>query len=343
MMAMPRGLLIVRALVVITLISVPAGVAAAAGKAPSKKTPVAVEPPMRVYIVRSAQDGCEPNCPEWVAAQGRIEPGSLGRFKKVLSETGKRNLPVLIHSGGGLADEALAIGRLLRSKGIDVGVAKTTFTPCAPEAAACRKKEAKKPLRGVPDAGFSVCASSCAFILAGGARRFVGAPAFVGVHRGAMIQKKVLQTFKMTPYRARDGSIKYKRKLIKEKVISQRQTRAPDKTYDKYEKYFVEMGIGKDIMPLLLATPNASIHWLTQEELRSTRIATHRVDAEQLVLGATAAEDGWADPAVTGAVVETPPPATDCTQFGGSPLGCSWQFTPGASFDGSGAVSDPPQ
>ncbi len=268
-MTTPRGLLIAKAFAVIASVLVLAGASAAAGKAPAKKAAVPVEPSMRVYVVRSAQDGCEPNCAEWIAAQGRIDAGSLGRFKKVLGELGKRNLPVLIHSGGGHADAALAIGRLLRGKGFDVGVAKTVFTPCAPEAAACRKKEGKEPLRGLPDTGFSVCASSCAFILAAGTRRFVGAPAFVGVHRGALIQTKVLQTYRMTPYRTSDGSVKYKRKLISEKVISQHQTTAPNKAYASYEKYFVEMGIRKEIMPLMLATPNTSIHWLTREELQS--------------------------------------------------------------------------
>ena len=340
-MVTPRRLLSVKAFAVIASVFIVAGASAAASKAPVKKAAVPVEPPMRVYVVRSAQEGCEPNCPEWIAAQGRIDAGSLGRFKKVLGELGKRDLPVLIHSGGGHADAALAIGRLLRGKGLDVGVGQTAFTPCAPEAAACRKKMGKKPLRGLPDAGLSMCASSCAFILAAGTRRFVGAPAFVGVHRGAMIQTKVLQTYKMTPYYARDGSVKYKRKLISEKVISQRQTTAPNKTYARYEKYFVEMGIRKEIMPLMLATPNSSIHWLTREELRSTGIATHRMDGEQLVLGVTAAEDGWADPAATGTVLEAPPAMPDCTQFGGSPLGCSSQLAPGASFDGSGAFPAP--
>ncbi len=83
---------------------------------------------MRVYLVRSAQNGCEPNCPEWIAAQGHIVAGTLTRFKKVFREAGKRHLPVLIHSGGGLADEALAIAHLLRAKGLDVAVARTVFT-----------------------------------------------------------------------------------------------------------------------------------------------------------------------------------------------------------------------
>ena len=50
----------------------------------------------------------------------------------------------------------------------------------------------------------------------------------------------------MTPYRASDGSVKYKRRLISEKVVGAAAGLAPQKIYDRYEKYFAEMGIGKE-------------------------------------------------------------------------------------------------
>jgi hypothetical protein len=334
-----RGSLIVRVLAVMISGVILAGAAAAASKAPAKKTAAPVEPPMRVHIVRSAQDGCEPNCPEWIAAQGRIEAGALAQFKKVLSQLGKRNLPVLIHSGGGLADEALAIGNLVRGKGLDVAVARTVFIPCAPNAPGCGKKQANKVLRGLPEPGFSLCASGCAFVLAAGARRFVGASALVGVHRAAAFQTKVMRTYKMTPYRAGNGSVRYKRTLIAQKVISQRQVTAPQTIYDKYEKYFVAMGVSKDIMPMMLATANTSIRWMTRAELRSTRIATHGMDGAQLVFGAPAPEDGWTSPSVTGAIPAAPPKGR-CQQFGGSPLACSIPLT-SAPSDGASLPSTP--
>lgn len=294
-MATPGGSLSVRALVVIASVFIAAGACDAARKAPAK-TAAGNERPMRVHVVRSAKDGCEPNCPEWIAAQGRIDETTFARFKKVMDELGKRNLPVLINSGGGRAEDALSIGRVLRRKGLDVAVAKTVFTSCEPGTSACRRQAGHKPLRGLPDSERAMCASSCAFILAAGTRRFVGVEAYVGVHRGEMIRWKVLHTYKVTPYRARDGSVKYKRQLIREKIVSERRTAPSKNIYDRYEKYFIEMGVGKAIMPLLLATPNTSIHWLTREELRATGIATHRMDGGQLVLGAAEPEDGWATP-----------------------------------------------
>jgi hypothetical protein len=333
-MAVRSGVLIVKALVAIASMVMLAGATPASSKTPSKKAAVTQEPPMRIYLVRSSQEGCEPHCPEWIAAQGRIEVGSLGRLKAVLNQIGGRNVPLLIHSGGGMADEALAMGRLLRARRLDVAVGKTVFTPCAPEQAACRKSQAGKPLHGHPDTEFSVCASSCAFILAAGTRRYVGFLSLVGVHRSILIQAKVLQTYKMTPYRAGDGSVKYKRKLISEKVVSQRQVSAPQRTYERYEKYFGEMGVGKAIMPLMLAAESTSIHWLTQGELRSTRIATHRMNGAELINGSTALQDGWPvppAPVVSGPRLSQPP--QDCTRSG---LACVWKFLPAAPPGGAG-------
>jgi hypothetical protein len=295
-MATSRATRILKALTVLALVLI-VGTTPGAGKdkgsRPKKHPP---EPPMKVYVVTSAQDGCEPNCPQWIAAQGQIVSSSLSRFKEALAQIDKHDVPVLIHSPGGLTEQAMAIGRLIHDKGLDVAVAKTTFTPCAPDDAACRKKAGKTPLRGLPDQSFSICTSACTFILAAGKRRFVRTPAFVGVHRGDMVLKKIKRLDRMMPYRARDGSIKYRKRTVSEKVVSQKRTDTPDWVFDKYEDYFDEMGIAEEIIALMTATPNNSLHWLTSNELRSTRMATHRMSGEQLVHGIAVPDDGWRDP-----------------------------------------------
>lgn len=338
-MTMPRRSLIIGTLAVIFFVFGLADVSAAAGKAPVKK-PAATEPPMRVYIVRSAAEGCEPNCLEWIAAQGRIDAGTLERFKKVLGQLGKRNLPVLVQSGGGMAYEALAIGRLLRKRGLDVAVSRTVFAPCAPDAAACLRKDPQKALRGKIHGGFAYCASSCGFLLAAGTRRYVGVGSFVGVHAGEMIQKKVLHTFRMTPYRAEDGSVRYKKRLISEKIVGERHRSTPDSIFDLYERYFAEMGIGMDIMRLMVETPNSTIHWLTRDELRSTGIATHRMGGEQLIAGEAAPGNGWTVP-VAGHFQRVPgAPSQECTLSG---AGCQWELkSPVAIAPVKGTPAPPP-
>jgi hypothetical protein len=246
--------------------------------AKSSRRQSVVELPMQVYLVRSAQPGCEPQCPEWIAAQGRIESSSVARFKRVLRQLGERKVPVFIDSSGGKVHEAFAIGRLLRRRGLDVAVTGTVFTPCAPADAGCRKAASGGALTGLPEPRLSKCASACAFILAGGTRRLVGAEAFVGVHRirSFYVYTRVLQTYRMTSSRKR---------VLSERTVARRvvETRTSQRVYDQIRRYFAEMGVGDPVMPLILATPSDSLHWLTREELRTSRLATEWSDGEQLL------------------------------------------------------------
>jgi len=233
---------------------------------------------MQVYLARSAQAGCEPQCPEWIAAQGKIDTGAVRRFKRVLSQLGERKVPVLVDSAGGKVREALEIGRLVRAKGLDVAVTSTVFTPCAPADAACRKAKTGGALLGLPQARLSKCASSCAFILAGGTRRLVGPLTLVGVHRirSFYVYSRVLRTYRVTSGRKR---------LVSERRVAERvvETRTSQRTYDQIGRYFAEMGIGEPIMPLVLSTPSDKLHWLTRHELQTTRLATDWIDGEQLL------------------------------------------------------------
>ncbi len=248
-----------------------------------------VEPAMQVYLVRSAQPGCEPHCPEWIAAQGKIETGSVARLRKVLRQLGDRKVPVLVDSSGGKVREAFAIGRLVRRHGLDVVVTSTVFTPCAPADAACRKAETDGMLTGLPKAHLSKCASSCAFILAAGRRRLVGAETFVGVHRvrSFYVYTSVLPAYRPAGSRKRHVSV---RRVTRHMV----ETRTPPRTYHEIRRYFTEMGVGDPILPLILATPSHSLHWLTREELQTSRLATDWIDGEQLL--------------TTALVTATPPP-----------------------------------
>jgi hypothetical protein len=243
----------------------------------SKPQPV-VEPSMQVHLVRSARPGCEPSCPEWIAAQGKIETGSVARFKKVLNRLGDRKVPVLIDSSGGKVREAFAIGRLVRSRGLDVAVTRTVFTPCTPADASCRRAKTGGVLTGLPQARLSKCASACAFILAGGARRLVGAETFVGVHRirSFYVYTRVLRTYRMTSSRKR---------VVRQRRVARRmvETRTPQRAYDQIGRYFAEMGVGDPILTLIQATPSDSLHWLTRDELRTSQLATDWIDGERLL------------------------------------------------------------
>jgi hypothetical protein len=258
-------------------------VCAPAAAAPSKKAAAPADSAMQFHVVRSAQAGCEPQCLQWIAAQGKIVPGTAGRFRKVLSQLGERKLPILIDSAGGAVEDALVIGRLIRAAGLYVVVTRTEFTPCAPADAACRKAKTGGEVRGMARASWSLCASSCAFILAAGSRRFVGQGAGVGVHQVTT----TLRWFTISPRHSFGIPVGTRKTLVSEQKIGQKHeyTRS---SYEKIRRYFAEMGIGQEVMPMILSTPNDKIRWLTPKELEATRLATHFLNGEQLLAGASA-------------------------------------------------------
>ncbi len=72
--------------------------------------------------VRSSEAGCEPTCAEWISAEGRIVGDSAAKLKTAIEKIGKRKLPIVIYSPGGDVTAAIAMGRLIRQRGLDIAV-----------------------------------------------------------------------------------------------------------------------------------------------------------------------------------------------------------------------------
>src|SRR6204780_4525739 len=62
-----------------------------------------ITPPMRFVRVTSAEPACKPNCPEWLSAEGRIEPGSAKAFADAIADLQGRRLAGLLPSPRGPA------------------------------------------------------------------------------------------------------------------------------------------------------------------------------------------------------------------------------------------------
>ncbi len=118
------------------------GEAATTKEKPAEKAPIS--PAMAFAIVRSAIVGCEPNCPQWISAEGQIMPGSASQFRKILKQAGKLRLPVVITSPGGDVEAALAIGQMIRERKLDVLVGWTLFTGCNPTVKTCELPKEQK-------------------------------------------------------------------------------------------------------------------------------------------------------------------------------------------------------
>lgn len=268
-----------------------------AAPAPAKAAPAKTETdlkatlqsPMKVLIMRSSKPECEPDCPEWISAQGRIVANTASEFKTVMGKLGTRKLPVLVHSPGGDVKQAQEIARMIRAKGLDVVVARTTSTPCPPTDKACVRRRAQGQLAGVVSNEISVCTSACPIILAGGVRRFVGPRSAVGVHQmqSYLTRVRVTQTYRVQTRTSWGVPVEKKKTLISEKreQLKPVKTKTDEFAYTELEFVFSFLGVSPKIIELYKNAPHESMRFLNRLELLTTKLATHLIGAERVLAG----------------------------------------------------------
>ena len=242
--------------------------------------------PMQVRVVRNAQPGCEPDCAEWISAEGDIVDTTPATFRKVFAEVGKRRLPLFINSGGGSIEAAMAIGALLRDRKMDVSVTHTEIEPCAGSAKECATAD-KTPPRGKPNSYNAYCASACTLVLAAGVKRLSSLSSHVGVHQIIVYQTqiRIQRTYRVTTQQKPDGGTRTRKTLIKEQRLPGKtvEVNVDDRTYKPIESYLGRMGIAPALIPLMEATPHTSIHWMTSAELNATQLVTDEVGGDILL------------------------------------------------------------
>jgi hypothetical protein len=238
------------------------------------------EPPIRFVRVVSADPACHPNCPEWLSAEGRIEPGSARAFAEAVGRLNGRRLPILIHSPGGSVPDAIAMGELIRAKGLAVAVARTLIANCPEAAPKCPDGPGKAITGG------ATCASACVLVLAGGVERLAGPVPLIGVHQITTVVKE------------REGlaNLISTRKLYEQQGIDAEVT-----------DYLAAMGVGEPVMTLARKTPAASVRWLSLAELRASRLVTLALDAAEPI--ATSGANG-----LSGLAFDGDPPRADLMQ-----------------------------
>lgn len=291
--------------VVLALALMAGGIGPSRAAEPSLPAFVQARTPIVVRVVRSANTGCAPDrCPEWIALDGPIGPGSAASFEHTLRKLGRRRLPILINSPGGLVSEAMTIGRAIRAAHLDVAVSRTVPASCPADRDACRILTPDGIVTGFPESRRAFCASACPLVLAGGTRRFVSPWAHVGVHQyiGFVRKMKVMRTFRILTRMVGGVRVEVSRTLVSERPLPDTAVLVREQAhYDGTAAYFARMGIGSGIMPLLRSAPASGIDWLTPEDLASTRMATDTAGGEDLIAPAVAqsqptAADRSADP-----------------------------------------------
>ncbi|TIP69712.1 MAG: hypothetical protein E5X53_31090 [Mesorhizobium sp.] len=142
---------------------------------------------MRFVLVRGRSFLCDPNCPEWISAEGTISAQTPERLRQLLDTIGDRRLPVVINSPGGDVLGALAVGRLIRERKLNVAVARTDFIGCEPDKADCTAQDGVYVGLTIDASG--ECGAACPIMLAGGVRRLVGPRAQLTVHSMGLEQR----------------------------------------------------------------------------------------------------------------------------------------------------------
>lgn len=263
---------------------------------PWRQMPSSPEPPMKVRIGESTTAGCQPDCRAWISAQGKIVAGqTLRQFRAVMRQLKGRKLPVFINSGGGDVAEAMAVGRLIRAKGLDTAVIKIDRPSCPAGDSDCAKKRAKGMENGNPSP-YAICASACAFVLAGGTQRYAGPLTQVGVHQPqsftTYVRLRRVYRVTISPYGHKTKT------LISESKVGQNtvRTKTNERQYREMREFLAAMGIGPEAETLMRSAPYYSIHWMTRDELLSTKLITNRSTGLELLPSAATPATALASP-----------------------------------------------
>ncbi len=138
--------------------------------------------PMNFILVSDGD--CKVECVQWVSAEGRITSATPARFVIFLGSLKNRQLPIVIQSGGGDVNAALAIGRMIRKAGLNTAIGRTQLNDCPMLDPRCTAKIVKGGWSsGTVHSGGAYCFSACPFIVAGGVVRATATTASIGVHQ----------------------------------------------------------------------------------------------------------------------------------------------------------------
>jgi hypothetical protein len=240
-----------------------------------KKAKVAAAPqpiyeaPMRVVVVRNTSPACEPQCPEWISAEGEITSATPGVFRRVFKQIGSKNLPMVIRSPGGSINAAIEIGNMVRKRKMTVAVGFTLYRGCRPD-----EKDCKLPKGGTGVYAGSIseynafCNSACPMILAAGTTRLASAEwvRWRDTYRIVNGKKKIL-----------------KRTIISRKVVKGKTTYGLDKGLrKKMGNYYKTMGIDLAILDEMMRAKYEDMYWLPDAGRDRLRLRTSAGSAAAL-------------------------------------------------------------
>jgi hypothetical protein len=212
--------------------------------------------PMVFYLAKGELDACGSGCSEWIAAEGGFDIGAPQRLRALLARLGKRKLPIFFHSPGGLASQAMDIGRLLRGRQMTAGVSRTIPAGCIGASdESCRALKRSGQVLDAELSNVAGCNSACVIALIGAKVRQVPPGARLGVHAGKPVRLYPDGRVKA----ALPGDISHE---------SNAQIR----------RYYKEMQIATGLFDLGAKVPHEQAHFLSRDE-----IATFSIDTREFL------------------------------------------------------------
>jgi hypothetical protein len=235
---------------------------ALAGGAPTDKSEISS---MRFEWRGEPEDLCGKTCHLWISAVGPVTDRTPDEFEAFARQKDVRGATLVLDSEGGSVVDAIALGRAIRR----LNMTTTVGTPVIASAADGRTTTALSPA--------AACESMCAFVLLGGARRYVPPEARILVHQIWLARKR--ESSETASYTA-DEIVQVERDI------------------GSLARYTIEMGGGIELLEAALRVPPwQPLYRLSNDEIQ--RMGINNVDrlfdgslegiATTAALGATAA------------------------------------------------------
>lgn len=277
-----------------------------ANSAPDKEELVR---PMWFALVRSNIPGCEPNCPQWIYAEGEIKVGTAAKFRKFVNNLGGTRYPLIVSSPGGSVDDAMEMGLLARKLKMDVGVGLTMFAGCSPPAKDCRLSRARnKVYPGIVTSDNAYCISACPLLLAGGVNRLAGWESTVMVHQIYSKNRQVRERYRIRYKIVNGRQVEVSRKLVSRKQIGETTSALSDKKeITKIRRYLSDNGVSDEFFDILSSVPYQTLQRVSWSDRKRLGLITSDQSSETLVSAESCKRDGKLQshcPALTGKQAE---------------------------------------
>jgi hypothetical protein len=215
-------------------------------------------PNLTIYLAKGPPNACGPGCDHWIAIEGNVDRNAAPRIRGFLMKVKDTQLPVYLHSPGGVVEQSFVIGRLLRSRKAVARVGRTIVTACSAGTQvddACLKiKTGGGEVEAEIVTRRAMCNSACGYLFLGATTREVPPDAAMAVHNS-----KLTVVFHGHPSAQQIAAFNDR------SIVQARRER---------ESFVKAMDINRELNDLIEKTPFVTSHVLTRSELYQFGIDT---------------------------------------------------------------------